>query len=85
MLRRATRERLALAALRLSPIALVDERATIDEPRAIFIAERVPAIAMVDDDRGLCGLGSGSGWLAGVVSALDIARHVAIIAGYLAA
>ena len=125
-----------LAALRLSPIAVVDEHATIDELRAIFVAQRVPAIAVVDDDRGLRGLVTRTdvlrapddqattaaeimsgfvfvlaqdatvecaaalmaiedvgqvvvtdehGELAGVVSALDIARHVAIVAGYLAA
>jgi predicted transcriptional regulator len=125
-----------LAGLPLSPIAAVDEAAPLAELRAIFVEQRVPAIAVVDAGHGLRGLvtrtdvlraaevpgaragdvmsgfvfvlpldatvecaaalmaieGVGQvvvtnprGELAGVVSALDIARHVAVVAGYLAA
>jgi CBS domain-containing protein len=131
-----TTELHTLAAFTIAPMATVGESTRLAELRSIFVEQRVPAIAVVDAGRSLCGLvtrtdllrvvddpemtaadvmsgfifslpldstiecaaalmateGVGQivvttprGELAGMVSALDIARHVAVLAGYLAA
>jgi predicted transcriptional regulator len=123
-------------ALLCQPIAIVIETAPVGELRDLLIELRVPAIAVVDAERSLCGVvtrtdvlrglgdpdatardvmsgfvfalpvdssiecaaalmaieGVGQivitardGALLGMVSALDIARHLAVRAGYLAA
>ena len=125
-----------LRALTSAPVVLVELATPLDELRTLLVERRVPALAVVDDDRALAGIvtrtdvlaasdaarptardvmssyvialpasatvenaaalmaheGIGQvvvvgkdGELLGMVSALDIARHCAVVAGYLAA